>query len=238
MQAGWYGVFTQNGGPSGRWKDYIAIPPLKGPSGLRATPKAVYQPYGQGWFIITKANKYPEASFRLADWFYSFEATTDSVFGVEGEDWVRAKEGEIAINGGKALYSVLKVWGGGEENTRHWSQTAPTFRTGAYRLGQTFNPIDPLERTLYEATKSVMEPYGVDNKAVPPVVFTAAQSKSFGELNTTVYSAMDEWFGQFVTGKKNVDKDWDAYIKNLNDSGLPAFLKLYQDALDAKNKKK
>ena len=237
MSAGWYGVFTQNGGPSGRWKDYVAIPPLKGPSGMRATPKAIYQPYGQGWFLISKKCKNPEAAFRLADWFYSFEATTDSVFGVEGEDWVRAKDNEVSISGGKALYNVLKVWGGGEENTRHWSQTAPTFRTGTYRLGQTFNPADPLERTLYEATKNNMEPYGVADKAVPPVVFTADQSKQFGELNTTVFNAMDEWFANFITGKKSVDKDWDAYLKTLKDSGLDQFLKLYQDAINAKGKK-
>ena len=48
---------------------------------------------------------------------------------------------------------------------------------------------------------------------------------------------MDEWFAQFVTGKKNVDKDWDAYLKNLKDSGLDQYLKLYQDAVNAKAKK-
>jgi len=174
---------------------------------------------------------------RLADYFYSFQATTDSIFGPEGEDWVRAKDSDVSISGGKALYTVLKIWGGGEENTRHWSQTAPSFRTGAYRLGQTFNPADPLERTLYEATKNNMEPYGVTDKAVPPVVFTKDQSKAFGELNTTVYGTMDEWFAQFVTGKKNVDKDWDAYLKNLKDSGLDQYLKLFQDAVNAKAKK-
>lgn len=36
--AGWYGVFTQNGGPSGRWQEYVPIAPLTGPSGMRQTP--------------------------------------------------------------------------------------------------------------------------------------------------------------------------------------------------------
>ena len=238
MSAGWYGVFTQNGGPSGRWKEYVPISPLKGPSGKRETVRSLYQPFGQGWYLISKSCKNPEAAFRLADLFYSFEATTNSVFGPEGEDWVRAKPDEISIAGGKSLYTVLKVWGGGEENTRHWSQTAPTFRTAAYRAAQTFNPSDPLERTLYDATKNLMEPYGVTEKAVPPLVFTKDQSKSYGELNTTVFNAMDEWFANFVTGKKNVDKDWDTYLKNLKDSGLDQFLKIYQDAYDAKYKKK
>lgn len=235
--AGWYGVFTQNGGPSGRWKEYTPIAPLKGPSGMQQTPRTIYQPTGgQANFVITKVAKNPEAAFRMADLFYGFESTTNSVFGVEGEDWRRATEGEESISGGKALYTVLKTWGGDPQN-RHWSQTVPTFRTNDYRNAQTYNPDDPLERWLYNWTKDLMEPYGTTDKAVPPLVFTADQSKMFGELNTTVFNAADEWFANFVTGKADVDKDWDAYVQNLNDSGLADFLKIYQDAYDAKYKK-
>jgi len=235
--AGWYGVFTQNGGPSGRWKEYTPISPLKGPSGMRQTPQTIYQPTGgQANCVITKKAKNPEAAFRMCDLFYGFESTTDSVFGVEGEDWERSKEGTESISGGKALYTVLKTWGGDPHN-RNWMQTAPTFRTNDYRNAQAYNPKDPLERNLYNWTKKLMEPYGTKDKAVPPLVFTKEQSKQFGELNTTVYNAMDEWFANFVTGKKDVDKDWDAYVKNLKDSGLDKFLGIYQTAYDAKNKK-
>ena len=100
-----------------------------------------------------------------------------------------------------------------------------------------YNEKDPLERNLYNWTKNLMEPYGTKDKAVPPLVFTKDQSKQFGELNTSVYSAIDEWFANFVTGKKNVDKDWDAYVKTLKDSGLDKFLGIYQTAYDAKYKK-
>jgi len=235
--AGWYGVFTQNGGPSGRWKEYVPIPPLKGPSGMRQTPQTIYQPTGGGGnFVITKKAKNPEAAFRMADLFYGFDSTTRSVFGVEGEDWVRAKEGTESISGGKALYTVLKTWGGDPQN-RHWSQNAPTFRTNDYRNAQTYNEKDPLERNLYNWTKNLMEPYGTKDKAVPPLVFTKDQSKQFGELNTTVYNAFDEWFANFVTGKKDIDKDWDAYVKTLKDSGLDKFLGIFQTAYDAKYKK-
>jgi putative aldouronate transport system substrate-binding protein len=235
--AGWYGVFTQNGGPSGRWKEYTPISPLKGPSGLQQTPQTIYQPTGgQANFVITKVAKNPEAAFRMLDLFYGFDSTTNSVFGVEGEDWERSKPGTESISHGQALYTVLKTWGGDPQN-RHWSQTAPTFRTNEYRNAQAYNPDDPLERWLYDWTKNLMEPYGTKDKAVPPMVFTEEQSKLFGELNTTVFAAADEWFANFVTGKADVDKDWDKYIQNMKDSGLDQFLKLYQDAYDAKYKK-
>ncbi|MBX3050473.1 MAG: extracellular solute-binding protein [Caldilineaceae bacterium] len=234
--AGWYGVFTQNGGPSGRWKEFTPIAPLTGPSGMRQTPQTPYQPTGgQGNFVITSAAKNPLAAFRMADVFYGFDSTTRSVFGPEGEDWVRAGPDDVSISGGKALYTVLKVWSG-EEHNRHWNQAAPTFRTNEYRLAQTYNPDDPLERWLYEWTRDLMEPYGTTDKAVPPMVLTEEQSKLFGELNTTVYNVVDEWFANFVIGNYDINTEWDSYIEALNDSGLEQFLAIYQDAYDAKYK--
>ena len=234
--AGWYGVFTQNGGPSGRWKEYTPIPPLEGPGGMRQTPRTPFQPTGgQANFVITKEAKNPEAAFRLADVFYGFDSTTRSVFGVEGEDWVRAKDTDVSIAGGKALYTVLKVWGGEPQN-RHWSQTAPTFRTNEYRMAQTYNPDDPLERWLFEWTRDLMEPYGTTDKAVPPLVFTEEQSKVFGEVNTSVLTTSDEWFANFVIGNADIDADWETYLTTLKDSGLDTFLGIYQTAYDAKYK--
>lgn len=61
---------------------------------------------------------------------------------------MHAKDTDVSIAGGKALYTVLNVWGG-EPQSRHWSQTAPTFRANEYRNAQTYNPDDPLERMLY-----------------------------------------------------------------------------------------
>lgn len=234
--AGWYGVFTQNGGPSGRWKEFTPIAPLEGPSGLRQTPHTPYQPTGgQADFVITNVAQNPLAAFRMADVFYGFDSTTRSVFGPEGEDWVRAGADDVSIAGGKAQYTSLTVFGG-EEHARHWSQTAPTFRTNEYRLAQTYNPDDPLERWLYEWTRDLMEPYGTTDKAVPPMVLTEEQSKLFGELNTTVYNVVDEWFANFVIGNYDVNTEWDAYIEALNDSGLEQFLSIYQEAYDTKYK--
>jgi putative aldouronate transport system substrate-binding protein len=234
--AGWYGVFTQNGGPSGRWQEYVPIAPLEGPSGMRQTPQTPFQPTGGAAnFVITSAAKNPEAAFRLADVFYGFDSTTISVFGPEGEDWVRAGDGDVSIAGGAAQYTVLKVWSG-EEHNRHWNQAAPTFRSNEYRLAQTYNPDDPLERWLYEWTRDLMEPYGTTDKAVPPLVFTEDQSKVFGELNTLIYSTKDEWFANFIIGNADIDADWDTYIRTLEDSGLNRFLEIYQTAYDAKYK--
>ena len=74
-------------------------------------------------------------------------------------------------------------------------------------MAQTYNPDDPLERWLFEWTARSMEPYGVKDKAVPPMVFTEEQSKTFGEVSTTVFGTMNEWFANFVVGNADVDAD-------------------------------
>jgi putative aldouronate transport system substrate-binding protein len=68
------------------------------------------------------------------------------------------------------------------------------------------------------------------------MVLTEDQSKLFGELNTTVYSVVDEWFANFVIGNYDINTEWDAYIEALNDSGLEDFLNIYQEAYDTKYK--
>jgi putative aldouronate transport system substrate-binding protein len=103
-------------------------------------------------------------------------------------------------------------------------------------MAQTYNPDDPLERWLFEWTRDLMEPYGVTDKAVPPMVFTEDQSKVFGEVGPTVYGAVNEWFANFVIGNADVDADWDTYVQTLNDSGLEQLLEIYQAAYDAKYK--
>jgi putative aldouronate transport system substrate-binding protein len=233
----WYGNLTQNGGPSGRWKEYVPIAPLKGPTGLRQTPLNTYQAYTFGRWSITKACKNPEAAYRLVDLLYSFDAVNNGYWGREGIEWVRAKPGAVSIDGGQALYTPLKIWGAEEQNVQ-WAQALPSYRPSSYRLGQEYNPNDPLERLLYDWSRTLYFPYAVKDKIVPPLVYTVAQSKRFGELNTIILSDVDQNIAAFTTGKLNVDKDWDAYLKQLKSDGLDDYIKINQDAYDAKFKKK
>ena len=102
---------------SNRWMEYTPIPPLKGPTGIRQNPTTT-NVTGAGRFLITKANKYPEASFRLEDLLMSWEGTTREYYGLPGVDWDYVKEGEnfTSIGGGPAKYRELVY-----HNTPHTS---------------------------------------------------------------------------------------------------------------------
>ena len=234
MAAGHEGIFVEVGGQSGRWLEYIPIPPLKGPTGLRQNPttKNVTWP---GRFLITKANKHPEASFRLADLLMSFEGTTRASVGVPGVDWdyVTAGQDLPSIGGGKATYILLTTYT--SPHNQHWCQTLPLYRPAAYREAQADTPEQPYEGMLHRWSKENYAPYDVD-KTIPPLVISPDQAARMADLNTTITDLVNEHFAGFVTGQKDIDRDWDAYVKALGDAGLNDLIKMYQDAYDAKYK--
>ncbi|KAF9124994.1 hypothetical protein BGX30_000655 [Mortierella sp. GBA39] len=102
---GHQGVFTQLLGDSGRWLEYKAVPPLKGPEGKRfaAVDTTALTP---GAFVITKKAKNPELAMRWADGLYEKEQTLRSVYGRPGQEWRDAEKGEIGINGKPAPTDV------------------------------------------------------------------------------------------------------------------------------------
>jgi putative aldouronate transport system substrate-binding protein len=235
-QAGWPGMFLDWGGASGRWKDYVLVPPLKGPSGLQQTPASIY-PSGDGRYIITKDCKYPEAALRLADLMYSYEGTLRSAYGRPGIEWAPSQPGAESIGGGNtARYKILKVMSNADQKVS-WGGIAPTDRSTDFLLNwQEFDPNNPLERYLYQWTKNVYAPLANPN-LVPPLSFTTDQAKQLGTLNTSIYTFMDQSFAGFVTGAQDVNTGWDQYVAQLQTLGLGQYLQIYQTAYDTKYKK-
>lgn len=235
MPSGHEGIFVEVYGKSNRWKEYTPIPPLKGPTGIRQNPTTT-NVTGPGRFLITKANKYPEASFRIEDLLMSWEGTTREYYGLPGVDWDYVKAGEnfTSIGGGPVKYRELVY-----HNTPHhqsWGQSAPEYRPSSYRESQADTPDAPYEGMLFRWSKENYAPYDVD-KTIPPLVIMPDQATKMGDLSTTITNLVNETFASFVNGEKDIDKDWDAYVKSLNDAGLTELIKMYQDAYDVKYKK-
>lgn len=234
MPSGHVGIFTEVYGQSNRWTEYTPLSPIEGPTGLRQNPTTT-NVTGAGRFLITKANKYPAASFRIADLLMSWEGTTREYYGVPGVDWDFVKEGEdlTAIGGGPAKYKELVY-----HNTPHsqsWGQSAPEYRPSSYRESQADTPDAPFEGMLFRWSKENYAPYDVD-KTIPPLVITPDQATKMGDLSTTITNLVNESFAGFVNGQMDIDSGWDAYIQSLKDAGLDELIKMYQDAYDAKYK--
>lgn len=230
------GVFTQFYGESGRWLEYEAIPPLKGPNGYSS---CYYNPFGVGVtsFIVTKKCEIPEVAVRWADGMYDRETTLRSVFGRLDEEWGWAGDEEIGINGKKAIYKTLKPWTEGVQNVC-WMQSGPSLRTNELRLGEVANPDEPLETILYKETNEKYDPHKPNiNSIVPPLAFTEEQANEIADFKKTINDYVNEMLARFVTGDADIDKDWDSYLKELENMNLKRYIDLSQEAYDAKYKK-
>lgn len=225
------GEFTQFFGESGRWLDYVAVPPLKGPGGVQVTP---YDPYGvlnAGSYVITKDAKNPEAAFRLLDFMYNTETTLRSTYGRPGEEWDWAKEGQIGVDGQQAKWQALKSWG--NVQNVHWSLSGPVFNPSSLRLGQVDDPTNPLEKMLFTETKEKYDPYKAGlEQIMPPLYLSDEDSAEIADLQLTLHNRVNEMLVRSITGDVDIDKEWDAYVQSLEDMNLARYLELYQQAYD------
>jgi len=221
-------------GPSNRWLEYQPIKPLQGPAGMRTS---VYLPYDlikSGQFMITKANKYPEATMRWADAFYSSEVTISANIGVVGKDWDWAKTGDKGRDGGQSIYTVINPISGTQNRT--WDGLGLAYMSDEeYYNGRTVATQPDKEKMYYDVTKENYEPFkqSVD-KIVPPLFFTKEQAAELAELETNISDYFKSMTAKFINGDAKLDKDWDGYLKTLQDMGLSRYIEIYQQAYDKK----
>ncbi|WP_135547564.1 extracellular solute-binding protein [Paenibacillus cymbidii] len=232
------GQFTQYGGPSNRWTEYVAVPPLKGPSGFQVTP-LIANATQTGAFIITKAAKHPEVAMRWADFMYDSEVTWRLQKGEEGRNWRKANPGELDMMGRQAVFAQLAPIAE-EKSNNSWYQRGLSATPDAQRYTSVVDPKapKPLAVVLYETTKNLYEPVQQKPDTIIPTLFMDVdQSKQVVDYSKTIGTYVDEMFARFVTGDVDIDKNWDAYLTQLNTLNLPKLLAIYQAAYDAKMKK-
>ena len=230
----WPGMFTLSGSDSGRITEYTSIPPVAGPTGLRQTPRTDITNSQGNAFIITEDCENPEVAIKWVDWMYSNEGRIKTQ-GVQG--YREAKEGEIALNGKQAKYTYDPV-PPEEQNTKFGMVQNETW--GANFIIQYFDlevvssekllDTDLNKMLYYEAIDKYFE-YVVD-KSYPVLPIDSDVAAEYQDLKTTLNQTMDQNFVAFVTGEKDLDKDWDAYQKELEGYGLGRFLKLAQERYD------
>jgi putative aldouronate transport system substrate-binding protein len=218
-----------------RHKDYVTVPPLKGPSGVQQAN--VQSSVTSGQFALTnKATEEQQiAAIRLVDFLFTEESILLQELGPEGMGWRKAKEGELDFDGKQAKYTRLPVEAAQTHNNG-WEQIGPSLRTFEYRASFTA-PVDPLSADgygtrLHQETKNNYEPYAT-TVAYPTGVFINLENASeAAQLKTTIADYIETNLAQFVTGTQDIDKDWDSYIKGFEGLQVERYLEIYQEAYD------
>lgn len=216
-----------------RISQYMILPPLKGPEGVRSAGRNI--DYGRVSLTITKNCKSPEALIRAFDYMYTEEGTLYVSHGIPGTGKIDiAEKGVKNFIGKQAKY--LRVTNGDSISDVTWNGMGPYYK----RLGDELNfsaeqdGFD-IERTLYlAATKDYIPVAQSVSTLIPPVAFNTEDSRTIVDIVTPINTYVAQTTIEFITGVKDIDKDWDTYIKTVNDYGLDKFVDIYQRAIDAK----
>jgi len=224
------GVSTQVGGEGEIPWAWSIIPPLKGPKGVQSV--AFYPDFPSVKWVVTSAAKHPEIAVRWGDsWLednIEFIVLTRGGLGDTPASFFidPAVHGTvIGQNDQPAIYYTdpNRLW----LETNLWIADAnPGFTSNysrecvAYNLGDSseydLEKVILLAAKLYEKFKP--------EKVLPPLQYSDKEIDRVNELMTMINTYVEENFAAFVTGQRNIDSDWDSYIKELNSMGVEELL--------------
>jgi putative aldouronate transport system substrate-binding protein len=232
-------ICLQTGDNAPYGADFDTIPPLKGPNHDYAT--YIYSATPGATFVLTnKASKEAQiAAIKLVDYMFTTEGQLRSHFGEEGVDWRRPQSGDVAINKNvQPIFATIPLPSGAKPTNTHWGAMAQyfqpiTFRDGWVQSTDIYSS-NGYERRLQEATDTYLP------KAPKDVMFpywglwpdpTIADSLAMTKQNIVDYVNQNSL--AFITGQKNLDSDWDAYVKGLDGLDLKGYIDANQKAYDA-----
>jgi putative aldouronate transport system substrate-binding protein len=233
--------FVTSDHEDGRYTQYDAVPPLTGPNGSDATYSGGGAGGAQGaTFVIT--NRSSEAKqqklMQILDFMVSYEGHLQGEFGIEGVNWVKPEEGDVALD--ETLEPNFKVITApsGEALKNSWGPIAQFFTDAEFRNSQVtatdiYAP-EGYERRMFEATKLYE---GHESDELFPYWDAAVTGETATELatiQTNVENFVAQAAAEFVTGVRDIesDEDWAEFQQHLTDLGAERYVEIYQQAWD------
>lgn len=163
---------------------------------------------------VSKFTKYPEICALVLNFMYSKEASIVSKYGLEGVDYTVKTQDPWVIQTSKADvplgYGVTPF-------------LAPRWLTS--------DTNQPSKTTLGNLMLKITEDYarmGWQNY----IHLSQEQSERLAELSTDLGRWCDDYWAGFVTGRYNLDTDWDAYVAKCKQLKCDEIVSIYQAAYD------
>jgi putative aldouronate transport system substrate-binding protein len=233
------GIFVTTGSADGRDKQYDAVPPLTGPDGANYTGYNFPSAPGATFVLTSKATQEEQIqAIKLLDYMFTDEGQINAFWGKEGKTWMKPEPGDVALDKSlKPIFKQIPQKPGAKPPNSGWQALAQYNNTARYRnseaIGTDIYSQEGYERRLYEATKLYA---GKEDKSkIYPywkVWIDPSLANEVATLQTNIDNYVQQNALQFVTGSKNIDTDWDSYVKGLEGLGLKRYLEIQQTAYD------
>lgn len=197
-------------------------PALEGPAGAHHQPKSRT---GAGIMFPSKTAQRPD--------FEQVVRTVDEIFFSEenAKLWCLGVEGETYTMDGDNIVYADSIQNSPDGIYKHMQL--------AYGCGSDVTQmvwVNSREMTKYdenyaEINKTVAEMGDVIQPVPPTPMFDDLTAEEAGLLQTPLADTWERWANDFITGAKDVEKDWDAYVAEMQSKGIDDFCKLYNDNL-------
>ncbi len=204
--------------------------PFEGPDGSKFWGNYSEPSRSQGEFVITYKCKYPEAAARWVDHWYSDEGIIEYFMGVEG---VTYEKDENSPGGLKLTDYVLNNPDGiNFEQVLApyvpWAAGAnPSVATNEYfKGGETWPASVACADGLINYVPEILWPQFTK-------YYSAEETGEMSSIFTEMDNYNKEWRAYFITGQKDLDKDWDEFVKGYEKMGLPRYMEIYTKAMNA-----
>lgn len=197
-------------------------PALAGPAGAHHQPKSRT---GSGVMFPSKTaerDDFERLVRTIDEVFFSEEGSKIWSIGVEGTTY-NMVDGKIQyadelVNAPEGIYKSMQIkYGCGSDVTQLvW--------------------INANEMTKYDENYSRINAevvaMGDVIQSIPPTpLFDDLTAEDAGILQTPLSDTFEVWIDAFITGKKSVDTDWDAYVQEMKNLQIEEFVKIYNDNL-------
>lgn len=218
------GMVWSTTNPMANSEEYIAIEPIRAEG-----YDVVWQIHpgiigNRNVFSIFNSCKNPKAVLNWIDHFYELENSLRTQYGTLG----------YALNEKNA--DGVYTWNTPPEGTSlssYIAENRPQTSISAYLPSEIFGTT--LE--LNTAMKEQVENYEIYKKYItsepwPRPYYSTDEADRLSELQTDIFTEVNEKMAKWVVGSEDLDKGWDAYVNNLKKMGVEELVKINQAAYD------
>ncbi len=196
---------------------FIPFAPPKSVSGKRIEEHRRTSVKPDGW-AITKNNKRVVETIKYFDFWFSSAGRRLANFGVEGEHYT--------LVDGQPVFTDEMLNGDVPVNTKLWSigaQVPRGFHQDYAYERQWTNEIALAGIDLYEAGNYLLKPfYGIN--------LNAEETDTFDFYWNTLLTYMLERQEEWILGTRDINKDWDTYLVQLEKLGISKVMQIMQTA--------
>lgn len=207
-----------------RADEYILLPPLEGPTGIKGVGHANGSGFGRAAFAITSANPMPELTLEWIDLFYEPYVTAQVIWGPVGVIY------ELDANGQLVNLPLPEGVSMGE-----FRQTVAPEGIGIL-FNEDFGRVvdmEPRAKQRIADLEAIYLPFA-EKEWYPTVFFTPEELDELSllefDINQFVNLKRAQWMAQ-----GGIEAEWEGYLAQLDAMGLQELLAIYQAALDRFN---